>query len=109
MFTHLFVFFFPFVNRQVRGAHALAMETALLIKDYLSQECTHPGKIIDGLREIAKELIRAQPLEFVLANVIRRVMYLVREEVKTLKASEQTTVTAKPSSGKYRYNIFFLT
>jgi translation initiation factor eIF-2B subunit beta len=45
------------------------------------------------IREIAARIIKAQPIEFAVGNIIRRVLHLIREEYKSSNTSTDTTTS----------------
>lgn len=68
------------------GSQALAVETARFLCHFIaSRRCPNAARLVLVLKkEVAAELTKAQPMEFVIGNVLRRVLHLVREEYRTI-------------------------
>ena len=72
-------------RRQISGSHAIAIETAIFLRQFIgSQRCSNAALLIEAVKQVAAEMIRAQPLEFVIGNVARRILHLIREEHRTI-------------------------
>lgn len=72
------------------------METANLLRTVISNSrWTNAAGLIQLIKDIAIRLVNAQPVEFAVGNMIRRVLHLIREEFKanTTIASAGATAT----------------
>lgn len=82
-------------RRQVVGSNETALETAQLLRTVISNgRWTTAAALLDAIRDVALRLVRAQPAEFAVGNVVRRVLHLVREEYRASVAEG-----APPSPG----------
>lgn len=70
-------------RRQIYGSNQTALETAQLLRTVISNaRWTNAASLLGHIREVAVRLIGAQPVEFAVGNVLRRVLHLIREEYK---------------------------
>lgn len=68
---------------QVVGSSPTAMETAQLLRTVISNSrWSNAASLIATIKDLGRRLVRAQPLEFAVGNVIRRVLHLIREEYR---------------------------
>lgn len=75
-------------RRQVAGSTQTATETANLLRTVISNSRWANAKaLLQLISEITKDLVEAQPVEFSVGNVCRRILRLVREEYKGIYAS----------------------
>lgn len=69
---------------QIVGSNRTALETAHLLRTVISQSrWNNAATLIATIKQLAVRLVRAQPVEFAVGNVIRRVLHLIREEYKS--------------------------
>lgn len=74
-------------RRQLTGAHAIAIETAIFLRQYIQGTIPRTASAalqISMIKEVAREMIKAAPFEFVIGNVVRRVLHLIREEYRAI-------------------------
>ncbi|TEB19281.1 Small GTPase, partial [Perkinsus sp. BL_2016] len=72
------------VELQITGSNRTAIETANLLRTVISNSrWSSAASLIQIIREIAVRIIKAQPIEFAVGNIIRRVLHLIREEYRT--------------------------
>ena len=72
-----------------------AVETANLLRTVISNSRWSNAKnLLQTIKEITQRLIQAQPVEFAVGNIARRIMRLIREEYKGI------TVVAKNTDGQ---------
>ena len=72
------------ISRQITGSNRTAIETASLLRTVISNSrWSTAASLIQLIREIAVRIIKAQPIEFAVGNIIRRVLHLIREEYRT--------------------------
>ncbi|KZT59016.1 nagb/rpia/CoA transferase-like protein [Calocera cornea HHB12733] len=68
-------------RRQVIGAQETALETALLLRQIVSvARFNSIEQLTQLIKSIARRLIDANPKEFAVGNIVRRVLRLIREE-----------------------------
>ncbi|EJU05665.1 nagb/rpia/CoA transferase-like protein [Dacryopinax primogenitus] len=68
-------------RRQVIGAQETALETALLLRQIVSvARFNNIDQLIQLIKSIARRLTDANPKEFAVGNIVRRVLRLIREE-----------------------------
>lgn len=85
-------------RRQVFGSNHTALETAQLVRTVISScRWNNASSLITNVRELAVRLIKAQPVEFAVGNILRRVLHLIREEYKNINRniSDTTSNTTK--------------
>ncbi|KAL4157224.1 hypothetical protein PRNP1_006249 [Phytophthora ramorum] len=90
-------------RRQLRGSYETAkMTTSLLSKVLETVEWSTAGEILDKIRQLGHMLTKAHAHELAIGNVVRRVLYIIREEhSNALKLSAEAAngpVSAPPSS-----------
>jgi translation initiation factor eIF-2B subunit beta len=68
-------------RRQISGPHDSAMATVDVIRAVVGQcRWATAGQIMQILRAVGRELIAAKPTELAVGNMIRRALFIVREE-----------------------------
>ncbi|KYR00968.1 translation initiation factor eIF-2B beta subunit [Tieghemostelium lacteum] len=73
-------------RKVVAGSFHVSQKTAQVLRHYISiSKWPNAKVIIDQIKSIGKRLIDAQPLEFCIGNIVRRVLFIIREEYITLK------------------------
>ncbi|CAB52277.1 translation initiation factor eIF2B beta subunit [Schizosaccharomyces pombe] len=90
-------------SRKVQGPFAVAVETALVMRQVISQtRWSTVDQLIDTVRAVGSTLVKAQPTEFSCGNIIRRILRLIREEyqelLKTADENEKLIVSSSNSS-----------
>ena len=93
--------------RQITGSNRTAIETANLLRTVISNSrWSNAASLIQLIREIAVRIIKAQPIEFAVGNIIRRVLHLIREEYRTNNCnSSNTAATISLNSDNNRISI----
>lgn len=79
------------------GSNHTALETAQLLRTVISNSrWTNAASLIQNIRELSIRLLQAQPVEFAVGNIIRRVLHLIREEYRnsTKEAGKGDSVTS---------------
>lgn len=75
-------------RRQLAGSNQTATETANLLRTVISNSRWSNAKaLLDLISEITKQLVEAQPVEFSVGNICRRMLRLIREEYKGICAT----------------------
>ncbi|KAI9203971.1 uncharacterized protein BJ171DRAFT_507215 [Polychytrium aggregatum] len=70
---------------QVRGSYNVAIETAGLLRKVTSASRWNSlQSLISTIKDVGRRLIAARPIEIAVANIVRRVLYLAREEYEAL-------------------------
>ncbi|KAH0993740.1 hypothetical protein GBA52_005223 [Prunus armeniaca] len=82
-------------KRKVEGSRETARMTAELLRTVISQQkmassTNHAAVLIDAVRGVGRRLIDANPVELAVGNIVRRVLYIIREEELSLQAGELT-------------------
>ncbi|WOH04421.1 hypothetical protein DCAR_0623830 [Daucus carota subsp. sativus] len=72
-------------KRKIEGSKATAKLTAELLRSVISQQriphgSNQAGVIIEAVRGVGEQLIRANPVELAVGNIVRRVLHIIREE-----------------------------
>ncbi|RYP53809.1 hypothetical protein DL768_001260 [Monosporascus sp. mg162] len=68
-------------RRQIKGSEACAIATAhILLQVVAKDKWTSVDHLISRIRSVGSELVKAQPRELVVGNVVRRVLGLIRDE-----------------------------
>jgi translation initiation factor eIF-2B subunit beta len=83
-------------RRQIYGSNHTALETAQLLRTVISNSrWTNAASLIQHIRELSVRLLQAQPVEFAVGNITRRVLHLIREEyrnsTKEIPQADSTT------------------
>eukprot|EP01118_Nematostelium_gracile_P016102 TRINITY_DN6594_c0_g1_i1.p1 TRINITY_DN6594_c0_g1~~TRINITY_DN6594_c0_g1_i1.p1 ORF type:complete len:344 (+),score=96.05 TRINITY_DN6594_c0_g1_i1:106-1137(+) len=71
-------------RRQIEGSFNVAKETAEIMRMLISKlRFNNLNEVIASIKEVGRRLVAAQPLEFAIGNIVRRVLYITREEFST--------------------------
>mmetsp|Transcript_32710 Transcript_32710/g.43061 ORF Transcript_32710/g.43061 Transcript_32710/m.43061 type:complete len:377 (-) Transcript_32710:133-1263(-) len=83
--TQLDSFVSQLKRRQVFGSHRCAKQTLDLLRTMVGHcRWATTAELMKNLQAVARILISAQPMELGIGNIIRRMLYLIREEHATL-------------------------
>ncbi|KAJ1975970.1 GCD complex subunit gcd7 [Dimargaris cristalligena] len=67
-------------RRQITGSYTIALETAKLLRQIISvTRWSTAGALIDRIKQEGCRLVAAQPKDVVVANIVRRVLHIIRE------------------------------
>ncbi|KAH9517791.1 Translation initiation factor eIF-2B subunit beta, variant 2 [Dermatophagoides farinae] len=73
-------------NGQISGSYNFAKQTVLLIQDLIiNTEWTKIRDMIEKVQEIGKILIKEQPTEPVIDNMVKRILKIIREEFNHIR------------------------
>ncbi|KAJ3673665.1 hypothetical protein LUZ60_005657 [Juncus effusus] len=71
-------------RRKIEGSHAVAKQTAELLRSVISQTrmayTNQAASLIDAVRSVGEQLISANPVELAVGNIVRRTLHIIREE-----------------------------
>lgn len=68
-------------RRQIKGSEPCAIATAHILLQVVARSRWHDvDGLIDNVSRIGRRLVEAQPKELVIANIVRRVLGLIRDE-----------------------------
>ncbi|KQJ96462.1 translation initiation factor eIF-2B subunit beta isoform X1 [Brachypodium distachyon] len=71
-------------RRKVEGSHAVARQTAELLRSVVSQHrmgsTNQAAALADAIRSVGEQLISANPIELAVGNIVRRVLHIIKEE-----------------------------
>lgn len=71
-------------RREVVGAYPVALETAYLMRNTVSlTRWTSADHLRETVKQVGKAIIPANPLELSIGNIVRRVLFIIREESAT--------------------------
>ncbi|KAF2913421.1 translation initiation factor eIF-2B subunit beta isoform X1 [Oryza sativa Japonica Group] len=88
-------------RRKVEGSHAVARQTAELLRSVVSQHrmgsTNQAAALADAVRGVGEQLIAANPIELAVGNIVRRVLHIIKEEdiSSTAVGIEGLSVTAE--------------
>uniref|UniRef100_F7B4U7 Translation initiation factor eIF2B subunit beta n=1 Tax=Ciona intestinalis TaxID=7719 RepID=F7B4U7_CIOIN len=79
-------------QEQFNGSYDLAYKTINHLRKLISQtRWTHAQELMNTIKKEGKKMITAQPSEYVVGNMVRRVLKIIREEyVRLLGESEES-------------------
>ncbi|KAG8677387.1 GCD complex subunit gcd7 [Fusarium poae] len=81
-------------RRQIKGSEPCAVATAhILLQVVARSKWFNVDTLIDNVSRIGRRLVEAQPKELVIANIVRRVLSLIRDEAAEDR-NEATSETA---------------
>ncbi|ETV75158.1 hypothetical protein H257_10377 [Aphanomyces astaci] len=85
-------------RRQITGSYETSRKTTELLRSILGTvRWTHARQLMDNIRLLGRVLVKAIPQELAIGNVIRRVLFIIREEylnaVKTLSSQTQSQLS----------------
>lgn len=88
---------YEFITRLKRstyyGSSAVAKDTCILLRTIIIKgKFTTIEDLIDTIREVGRELIQARPLELVIGNIVRRVLYIIRREFSLIQKQEKNEI-----------------
>jgi len=76
-------FIFSLRRRQIKGSYEVARLTAELLRRVISsKKWKSTRELILSIKTLGKTLIQANPLELVVGNIVRRVLYIIRESAE---------------------------
>ncbi|CAM0956986.1 unnamed protein product [Alopecurus aequalis] len=87
-------------RRKLEGSHAVARQTAELLRSVVSQHrmgsTNQAAALADAIRAVGEHLIAANPIELAVGNIVRRVLHIIKEEdiSSTAVGIEGLSVTA---------------
>ncbi|XP_022992716.1 translation initiation factor eIF-2B subunit beta-like [Cucurbita maxima] len=71
-------------KRKIEGSLATAKHTAELLRSVISHQripyTNQAAALIDAVKAVGEQLIAANPVELSVGNIVRRVLYIIREE-----------------------------
>ncbi|CAN0068112.1 unnamed protein product [Scytosiphon promiscuus] len=71
-------------RRQVSGPYNCAQFTVELYRNLVgSCKWGTAGQLMDAVREVGKELVASRPSELAVGNMVRRVLYIIRDEYES--------------------------
>uniref|UniRef100_A0A452Y9J6 Translation initiation factor eIF2B subunit beta n=1 Tax=Aegilops tauschii subsp. strangulata TaxID=200361 RepID=A0A452Y9J6_AEGTS len=72
------------VGSKVEGSHAVARQTAELLRSVVSQHrmgsTNQAAALADAIHAVGEHLIAANPIELAVGNTVRRVLHIIKEE-----------------------------
>lgn len=78
-------------RRQLEGDKDMALEVAhVLMRVISAARWTNPYDLIDLIRKVGTILHKAKPRELIPGNIVRRVLALIRDEIETENATDNT-------------------
>lgn len=91
--SHVYVQFHEFKDllrrRKIRGSDRCSKETLLLIKRMLGTcKVQNTQQMMDNIRAVGVVLMDARPMELAIGNIVRRVLFFIREEFASRVAEE---------------------
>ncbi|TMW65747.1 hypothetical protein Poli38472_008389 [Pythium oligandrum] len=92
-------------RRQLAGSYDTAKRTIMLFSHMLETvKWSTASEIMDKVRGLGHMLTRAHPHELAIGNVVRRVLYIIREEhANALKTETESATPAAPVSSSRSY------
>lgn len=94
-------------RREIRGSHACAVATVRLMLEVIASTDSEDSKVfLKRIRDVGSALIQAQPKEVAIANIVRRVLGIVREVAEDNGAA--ASCGGVQPSGPALFNVFSL-
>ncbi|EGG25404.1 translation initiation factor eIF-2B beta subunit [Cavenderia fasciculata] len=88
-------------RKRITGSFSVSLSTAEILRQYISTtKWSNAKHLIDNIKQMGKRLIETQPLEFCIGNIIRRVLFIIREEYLALRVEEEENPTIKLDSSR---------
>eukprot|EP00033_Pygsuia_biforma_P001630 GCRY01001832.1.p1 GENE.GCRY01001832.1~~GCRY01001832.1.p1 ORF type:complete len:390 (+),score=63.14 GCRY01001832.1:196-1365(+) len=88
-------------RRQIKGSFQIGMFTHQLLKQIvLNHSFDTAQNLMDVVKDVGKKLQSAWPVEFVVGNIVRHLLYIIREESFNLKQTtgmQASTSVTSPS------------
>jgi len=93
-------------RRHIVGSFNTARTTAELIRTVVSTTKWHTAKaLIDIVKSVGKKLIEAQPLEFTIGNIVRRILFIIREDYVSLRKATKESEVVRLDRAPSLYNM----
>ena len=91
--TRLQKFSLQLKRQQISGSYPVAKEAAEILRILISKLKFEPNlnHVLEIVREIGKTLQRANPLEFAVGNIVRRILFIIREEHNRMNKKKNIT------------------
>ncbi|RHY33957.1 hypothetical protein DYB32_001247 [Aphanomyces invadans] len=87
-------------RRQITGSYETSRKTTELVRAILGTvRWTHARQLMDNIRLLGRVLIKAIPQELAIGNVIRRVLFIIREEYLNAMKTLSSQTLSQPSLG----------
>ena len=87
-------------RRQVCGSYGCALLSLQLLRNMIgSCRWSTAAQLMERVRYLGAELAAAQPMELAIGNMVRRVLYVIREEYTSLTAASAESSSAAASGG----------
>jgi len=94
-------------RRQIEGSYNVGKETAEILRLYISKSrFLSINELMLGIKDIGKLINSAQPIEFVVGNIVRRVLYFIRDECLHLTEKDQTRIPHLLGSSSSQEELF---
>ncbi|EEB06533.1 translation initiation factor eIF2B beta subunit [Schizosaccharomyces japonicus yFS275] len=94
-------------RRQVKGAFPVAVESALVMRQVISQtRWSTVDQLLQIVHTIGNKLVKAQPTEFSCGNIVRRVLRIIREEYQDLCKAAEDSIQKSDSDASLKTMIY---
>jgi len=93
--TRIQAFITNLKRHNIEGSFPVAKETAEIMRMVISKmKLTTLEDTLQNIKETGRRLVNAQPLEFAIGNIVRRVLYIIRDEYTNINKSKNLTHTS---------------
>ncbi|KXS20883.1 translation initiation factor eIF-2B beta subunit [Gonapodya prolifera JEL478] len=94
-------------RRQLRDSTEIALQVTWVLRSVIaSTRGNHADALLDAVRAVGRRLELAQPTEVVVGNIVRRILYLIREECHVIEQEQAASTGARrPGEGDSTYFI----
>ena len=90
-------------RRQMRGSYQCATETLVFLQGLIGNtKFEHAQDMLDCVRAVGAELADAQPMELAIGNMVRRVLFIIREEYSNIIQAQEVD-NEEPSQVRERH------
>eukprot|EP01083_Nonionella_stella_P085087 235697_1 len=80
-------------RRRLNGSHECARATLLLLRSVVEQErFENIQQLLDKVRFVGRQLVKARPIELSIGNIVRRVLEIIRHEHTAAQGGEPAPV-----------------
>ena len=106
MEKRLDIFLWNLKRKKIKGAHNVAVEALQLLSIGISRSNGHAIIMLEIVRALGERMMYASPLELSIGNIVRRVLFIIREEYTEFAKEMDEVSVIIPSLTRSTSNLF---
>jgi len=96
-------------RRELRGSSTVAIQTADLLRGVISKAAfSNAQELIDLVKSVGKILVSGNPVELSVGNIVRRVLFIVRQECAQAQREQKSGMAAQETQVDLSVALFKL-